>query len=198
MPFNQLKSNVKIIDSVFDVIYSDRIKAIAEQHFTPVNVSKIAARYLADKRGVKILDIGSGAGKFCMIGSACTTGHFTGVELRSSLSLTAQSIAQQYNLTNVVFINSNITSISFKEYEAFYFYNSFYENVKFIEKMDDEIEIKRELYDEYSLYVKNQLEEMPIGTKLATYYSFLKEIPDSYKIQHTAFGDKLKMWKKIH
>ncbi|MBK9736331.1 MAG: hypothetical protein IPO92_15780 [Saprospiraceae bacterium] len=48
--------------------------------FTPVDVSILAARYLATNEDSKILDIGSGAGKFCLIGSACSEGTFTGVE----------------------------------------------------------------------------------------------------------------------
>lgn len=35
-----------------------------------------------------------------------------------------------------------------------------------------------------------------VGTKIVTYYSFLKEIPESYSLQLSAFNEKLKVWKK--
>lgn len=198
MIFKNIQSNIEIIDSDFDQIYPNKIKKIADIHFTPIQVSKTAAQYLADREGVKILDVGSGAGKFCMIGSACTEGHFIGVEQRKGLCTVAKRITRKYKLTNVEFIHSNITDISFKEFDAFYFFNSFYENISiFANKIDDEITLNRDLYPLYSAYVKEQLDSMPIGTKLVTYFSFLKEIPDSYKVKFTKFDEKLKMWEKV-
>ena len=160
--------------------------------------AKVAAFYLAEKSGVKILDIGAGAGKFCMIGSACTEGYFVGVEQRESLCLAARDISEKYHLTNVEFIHSNIMDVSFKEFDGFYFFNSFYENISILPSIDTEFELKRELYYEYSSYVKAQLDDMPIGTKLVTFHSFLKEIPDSYAVMFSNFDEKLKFWEKVH
>ena len=198
MIFKNIHSNIEIDDTDFNLIYPNKIKKIADIHFTPIQVSKTAAQYLADREGVKILDVGSGAGKFCMIGSACTDGHFIGVEQRKGLCTVAKRIKRKYNLTNVEFINANITDIPFKEFDAFYFFNSFYEHISvFANKIDDEIALDRKLYSFYSAYVKEQLDSMPIGTKLVTYFSFLKEIPDSYKVKFTKFDEKLKMWEKV-
>lgn len=170
----------------------------AEIHFTPVHIAKTAARYLADSKDAKILDVGSGAGKFCMIGAACTEAHFVGVELREDLCVTANRVSKHYNLKNVEFINSNITNIDFTKFDAFYFYNSFYENVVPSGRIDEEIKLSRELYDEYSLYMKEQLDKMPIGTKLVTYFSYLKEVPDSFDVRFILADGKLKMWEKMY
>lgn len=198
MLFKNIKLNKNIKDPVFDLIYLDKIKEFADIHFTPFKVSKTAARFLADKIGVKVLDIGAGAGKFCMIGAACTEGIFTGVEQRESLVLAAKQLTKHYKLTNISFIHSNIINISFKNYDAFYIYNPFYENISLLGTVDDEIEYKRAFYDSYSLYVNQQLSKMPIGTKLVTYFSYGKEVPDNYKIHTTAFDGKLKMWMKVN
>ncbi|MFT5167832.1 MAG: SAM-dependent methyltransferase [Saprospiraceae bacterium] len=195
--FKSIKSNVEVIDSEFDLIYPKEIYQTSEIHFTPIEIAKVAARYLADSRDTKILDVGSGAGKFCMIGSVCTEGRFFGVELRKSLCTTAQRISKYYNLENVAFINSNITNIEFSEFDAFYFYNSFFENVYQAGRIDDKVELRRELYDEYSLYVKEQLDKTAIGTKLVTYFSSSEEVPESFELQFSDFDGKLKMWKKI-
>ncbi len=199
MIFEQIRSNEAVKDIEFDLIYPDLIKSAAEMHFTPIEVAKTAALYLANKKGVKVLDIGSGAGKFCMVGSVFTEGYFTGVELRESLFATALRISKRYNLINVEFVHANITDISFKDFDAFYFYNAFFENVSRlgVGKINNELDLKRELYDTYSFYVKHQLDEMPVGTKLVTYFSFSKEVPDSYQLQFTDFDGKLKMWEKV-
>lgn len=197
MLFQNIRLGIEILDSEFDVIYSDKMKKISDIHFSPIEVSKIAARFLVDKIGMRILDVGAGAGKFCMIGSACTEGFFTGVEQRENLHNLSKSISQKFNLTNLKFINSNITEISFKDFDGFYLFNPFYENMNVSGKMDDSVELKRELYDDYSLYVKIQLDSKPIGTKLVTYFSYLNEIPKSYKMQFSDFDGKLKMWEKV-
>jgi ubiquinone/menaquinone biosynthesis C-methylase UbiE len=197
MPFQKIKSHKKIKDNVFDDLFSDELKDVAEIHFSPIEVVRKAAQYLVKKKGDRILDIGSGAGKFCMIGSVVTDGFFTGVEQRKHLHDLANSISERHNLTNLMFINANIIDIPFQDFDGFYLFNPFYENINPIGKMDDLVELKRVLYDEYSLYVNLQLASKPIGTKLVTYFSYLTEIPDSYRLQSSDFEGKLKMWEKI-
>ena len=77
MIFKYIEKGISIEDDEFDEIYPEEIRPMAFTHFTPVEMAIKAAKYLVQKSGTKVLDIGSGAGKFCMIGSACTDGHFT-------------------------------------------------------------------------------------------------------------------------
>lgn len=98
MIFEYIQSDIEVADKDFDSIYPKKIKEAADIHFSPIKVSKVAAFYLADKKDTKILDIGSGAGKFCLIGSACTDAYFIGVEQRKSLCKVATQIAKQYHL----------------------------------------------------------------------------------------------------
>lgn len=70
--FKAISRNEEIEDREFDMMFPKQIQADSEFHFTPIKIAKLAATYLADHQETKILDIGSGAGKFCMIGSACT------------------------------------------------------------------------------------------------------------------------------
>jgi hypothetical protein len=198
MIFKYIQSNLDVADDEFDLIYSKKIKAVSEMHFTPVKIAKMASAYLAAHSGAKVLDIGSGAGKFCMIGSAHTTGYFYGVEQRKNLCSIAKRISRHYKLTNLQFIHSNILDIEFKTYNAFYFFNSFYENISRLGAIDNQIPIHRNLYEEYSCYVREQLDTMPMETKLVTYYSFQKEVPDSYKVQFVSLDEKLKFWKKMY
>ena len=52
------------------------------------------------------------------------------------------------------------------------------------------------LYDEYSSYVKNQLEKMPLGTRLVTLFSAYDEVPRSYKLLSNNDRQKISMWEK--
>jgi SAM-dependent methyltransferase len=186
-----------ISDDDFDAIFPERIRELATTHWTPVAVAKLAADYLVDVPGTRVLDIGSGAGKFCVIGAVHTKGHFTGVEQRQELVDVANEIAAVYWLPNVSFLRKNIMSIVFGDYDAFYFYNSFHENVDVINKIDDTQTLSDELYHSYSTYVCAQLTLLPIGTRVVTYHSPLDIIPGNYRLQHTLLGGALRFWERI-
>jgi len=196
MIFKYIEKGISIEDDDFDEIYPDDIRPMAFTHFTPVDMAIKAANFLVKKTGTKVLDIGSGAGKFCMIGSACTDGHFTGVEQRDNLHELGEQIHQKYKLQNITFINANINQIDFSDYDAFYFFNPFYENIIQFDKIDDAVEVETDLYDEYSSYVKNQLDKMPLGTRLVTFFSAYDEVPKSYKLISKNDRQKISMWEK--
>ncbi|MBK9736924.1 MAG: class I SAM-dependent methyltransferase [Saprospiraceae bacterium] len=197
MIFTNLKKNIITTDLEFDVIFPFELKETSNIHFTPVDVSILAARYLATNEDSKILDIGSGAGKFCLIGSACSEGTFTGVEQRKKFCVIADGIVIKYNLANVTFIHSNITDVVFSDFTGFYFFNAFDENKHIADRIDDEAFLGRDLYETYSNYVKKQLHTMPKGTKLVTYFSYSTEVPDSYTLMESSFEGKLKYWEKL-
>jgi Methyltransferase domain len=198
MMFKKIQANVELTDSDFNQIFTKKARDIAEIHFTPIKIAKLAATYLAAEKGLKILDVGAGTGKFCLVGATCTEGYFVGVEQRKSFHNQACRIAKKYQINNTEFICANITDISFKDFDAFYIFNPFYENISRIGKIDNDVELKPEFYLDYSEYVKNQLSLMPMGTKLVTYFSFMKEIPESYELQAATYDNKLKFWEKLY
>ncbi|HFA48466.1 MAG TPA: methyltransferase domain-containing protein [Bacteroidetes bacterium] len=193
----KIKSGAEISDDDFDTIYPDELRVVSETHFTPVIVAQKATRYLVKKAGTKILDIGSGAGKFCLIGAACTKGFFIGVEQRETLHSLAVQLAKDYRLENTSFFRADITDIEFQAFDAFYIFNSFYENLDQGERIDDTIDLDKNRYTEHSNYVRQQLAAMPKWTRLVTYFSYLDEIPNSYEVQKTDMGGKLKFWEKV-
>lgn len=197
MIFKNLKQNIDIEDSAFNKLYSTRIRRLAERHWTPVAIAKIAADYLVDKPNKKVLDIGAGVGKFCLVGAASTKGIFYGVEQRASLIKLSKKIAEKHNVENVEFIHSNITDISFSDYDAFYFYNSFFENVDTSCPIDKIVVPNNELFLSYSNYVREQLNKTPKYTRLVTYWSTWEEIPESFNLEHSELNGVLNFWRKM-
>jgi 16S rRNA A1518/A1519 N6-dimethyltransferase RsmA/KsgA/DIM1 with predicted DNA glycosylase/AP lyase activity len=196
MIFKNLQLNIDIEDKLFNTLYPFYIKNLSERHWTPVEVAKLAADFLVDKPKRKVLDIGSGAGKFCLVGAASTKGLFYGVEQRKELVTLSQKIANKNNVKNVEFTHSNITEISFLDYDAFYFYNPFYENIDDSLLIDNKIVLDKNLYFTYSKYVQNQLNNTPIGTRLVTYWSMWIEIPEGFDLEFTGYNGKLNFWEK--
>lgn len=183
-------------DQTFDALLPDEISVLAARHWTPADVAKMAAEFLVTQPNTKVLDIGSGVGKFCLIGASITTGIFHGVEQRENLVALSKSLAVNHKIDNVSFEHANITAIDFTNYDAFYFYNPFYENIDETLTIDHHVSKEERLFFEYSDYVKNQFQKLPIGTRLATYFGAWSEIPAGFELVQSAFNDLLQLWIK--
>ena len=63
-----------IDDEKFHQLYPLHIQKLADKHWTPLKVAKYAVDFLVPEAGAKVLDIGSGAGKFCLAAGIKTAG----------------------------------------------------------------------------------------------------------------------------
>jgi SAM-dependent methyltransferase len=197
MVFELLRLSIDITDEDFNRIYPHDIRVLSSKHWSPVAVAKAASEFLIDRPGARILDVGSGAGKFCMVGAAHTKGHFTGVEQRQHLVELSEKISILHGLRRVKYLHANITDIDFRDYTAFYFYNSFYENVNPVNKIDDTVQLDVQLYDSYSVYMVEQLSSLPSGTRFASYYTPSTVVPRSYRLVDSLYDGLLNFWEKI-
>lgn len=185
-----------VSDTEFNQLYPPAIRLLAQRHWTPLHIVKSAAKFLAVEDGDRILDIGSGIGKFCL-GAAYynPTAFYYGVEQRADLVQHAESATNSLVLQNVSFIHENFTRLDCSSYDHFYFYNSFYENLIVIDKIDNSISCSQELYNYYSRYLFRQLEKKPSGTRLATYHNFKDIVPPSFQMIESEI-ESLKFWIK--
>ena len=183
-----------ISDKDFDDNFSGEIERQSARHWAPAAIVKRAAKFLVNKPGVKVLDIGSGVGKFCVIGAACNEGFFTGVEQREHLCLLADRVARRFNVTDVKFIHANVTEVDFSQYDAFFFYNAFYENIEPDDAIDTSIDLNASLYELYTAQITEKLLAMPKGTRLVTYWG--DWIPRGYNLVYTNGNDALRFWER--
>ena len=185
-------------DEEFDRLYPLPMQVLARRHWTPLAVSRKAANFLAAENNVRILDVGSGVGKFCLAASYYKPNAFYyGVEQRKSLVNHAETAKEILDFENVSFFNGNFTLLDLRNYDHFYFYNSFYENLVGTDKIDDSIDYTNGLYNYYNRYLFKQLEQKPVGTRLATYHSLEDEIPPCYLVVGSEFDNLLKFWIKV-
>ena len=184
-------------DDQFHQLYPEFIQQLADKHWTPLKIVKKAAQFLAEEEGVKILDIGSGVGKFCLSAARYHPGAlFYGIEQRKNLVDYADAAKKILGLLNVSFIHGNFTQLNLKQYNHFYFYNPFFENLDGTEKIDGSLLYSESLYNYYNQYMYVQLEEMPLGTRVVTCCSWDEEIPPGYQLVATHFEKLLKFWVK--
>jgi SAM-dependent methyltransferase len=184
-------------ESSFRTLFPLSIQKLDALHWSPLQVAGKAVQFLVQDEVVNVLDIGSGIGKFCLAGAYYQrAAHFYGVEQREDLVLQAKIVGHRLGLNNVHFMHSNFTQLDLKQYDHFYFYNSFFENLSGTDKIDDSIAYSRELYNYYTHYLYKQLEEMPAGTRIVTYCSWGDEIPRGYTQAEAHFDSLLKCWIK--
>jgi predicted RNA methylase len=187
-------------DDVFDHQLPRRIQVQSTVHFTPVAVARCAARLLAPRPGMRVLDVGSGPGKFCVV-AACEVPEatFVGVELRPHLVRMARKLASRVGVQNVSFVHADAMDVDWSAFDAFYFYNPFAEQL-----YDDAFLLDRSLsfapsnFDEYVLGTRGRLAAASVGTRVVTYHSFGAPAPDGYDFveSHPIGTDQLELWIK--
>lgn len=193
-PHHDKESRV-LKDTDIDRLYPIHIRKLAHRHWTPVDVTQSAAKFLAQDYGAKILDIGSGAGKFCLAAAMYQPDCFYyGVEQRKHLIDCAERAKQDLNLHNVSFIHANIKDIDFNDYDHLYFFNAFYEHLDTTVRIDEHTELSIKLYHEYTDYLFDRLVQMRRGTRLVTYYGKSEQIPSFFSLQKSTFTGNLKFW----
>ena len=197
MIFELLRLSIDVSDREFDAIYPENIRRIADRHWSPVAISKTASEFLVRRAGTRVLDIGSGAGKFCMIGAATTRGHFTGVEHRLPLVELSTALSSRYDLQNAKYIHSNVTSIDFRNYDAFYFFNSFYEHINIHHRIDDSVTMDVQTYEAHVSDMVEQLSGLPFGTRLATYATLQSVVPGNFQLVDSLYYGSLNLWEKV-
>ncbi|MGC8749650.1 methyltransferase domain-containing protein [Hydrotalea sp.] len=184
-------------DTIFNSLYPIDIQALAKRHWTPIDVAKTAADFLAIEPNTKILDIGSGVGKFCLTAAFFHPKNlFFGIEQRKKLVDIAKQTQLKLGLENVCFIEGNVMEINFSEYHHFYFYNSFFENIAGTEKIDDEVSYSLQKFNSYNIFLYKQLQKKPVGTRLVTFHSLENEVPSNFMLVEAKMDNLLKFWIK--
>lgn len=194
---SQMHNSEFLNDATFDSLYSLRAQQLSSIHWTPVEVAKKAAAHLTAGSGKNILDIGSGVGKFCLVAAHFFPEFiFHGVEQRKALVDEAIIAQNATNTLNVNFIHANFNELDMEQYDHFYFYNSFSENIFHYKPIDNLVDCSAEIYNEYLTQFYELLDEKPSGTRLATFHCPDNYVPSSYKQLRQITGETLILWIK--
>ncbi|WP_240646724.1 class I SAM-dependent methyltransferase [Chitinophaga rhizosphaerae] len=198
-PGNELRTDAARFfhsDAHFNELYPPEIVSLSRRHWTPLPIARKVAAFLA-VGNAQVLDIGCGVGKFCLAaGQIAPNGTFYGVEQRKRLLHHAEKAKRALGLGNVHFINANFTQLNFREFDHFYFYNAFYENLDGTDKIDDSIDYSAELFHYYNRFLHRQLDQKPAGTRLVTFHSLEDEVPRDFHVVDSTHSNLLKFWIK--
>lgn len=183
-------------DAEFDWLYPENYQVLSLNHWSPLSIARRAGNFLS-LPGSRVLDIGSGIGKFCL-----TAAHyhphtcFSGVEQREDLIHFARQAQEYTGINNVSFIHANVTSLDFDEFDHFYFYNSFHENLDEFNRIDDTVKTSSELHQFYTEFLFKAFSTRPEGTRLATFHCQGIRLPEGYELMDSSSDGLLRLYIK--
>jgi precorrin-6B methylase 2 len=186
-------------DVEFDSAYDKQISELSQQHWTPVPVAARAVHLLTRAGATRILDVGSGAGKFCIVGALSTEAEFVGVERRGYLVDIAKQTALRFGAHRATFVHASADSFSFEGFNGVYLYNPFYEQIStFLIQIDGGIERSPLVYRHFVRSTKDKLAAMAPPVAVVTYNGFGGPMPPEYGLRgdEPAGTDLLELWVK--
>jgi SAM-dependent methyltransferase len=198
--------HVPAVDADDDIEFDERLPARLRRHspthFTPVEVARHAAALLAPNQGDHVLDVGAGAGKFCLVAAGTRPqATFVGVELRGHLVDVATELAAESKLSNVRFINGDAFEIDWSTFDGLYFYNPFSEqlfesSIGASFAIDDTIDLHRDNFDRYIAATLDRLAGLRNDTRVVTYHGLGADLPSGYElVSEDRIGtDSVQLW----
>ena len=187
-------------DKAFDGVYPKALQAISAVHFSPVAVALRAAQLLQEGDAQNILDVGSGVGKFCVIGALSTKAcHFTGVEQRPALVQVARDAAARLGAERTSFVHGNAADLDFSAFDGIYMFNPFFEQISRCRiQVDATMPRSRFRFRSYSFNVYRKLSRARPGLKIVTYHGCGFRLPESFRLvtREAAGNDYLSFFNK--
>ena len=194
----RLRRREPVSDEVFDSLLGERPRKKSRHCWSNVEAAQTAARLLREAGATRVLDVGSGAGKFTAIAALDLDRRVWGVERRAELVLEARRLAATLG-ADVEITQSTLDAFDVTRFDGFYFFNPFGEYVADEEdRYDDGAPRSFEPYLRDARLVERWLRAAPQGTAMVTYNGLGGRIPVSFRVKTTLHvrDDTMRLWVK--
>jgi SAM-dependent methyltransferase len=173
---------------------------LSDQHWTPLSVAVQAAAWLDEFQVRTVIDLGSGAGKFCVAAALAGRCHFTGLEQRPALVQAARALARTFGVEGrACFIQGALGEVRLPVVDAYYLYNPFEENSPdYVGRIDEAVELSEARQASDVLAVRELLLAARVGTYVLVYNGFGGRLPDVYREVRSEheLPNVLRLWQK--
>ncbi len=194
---SSLRWRVPISDEEFDALYPEHVRLLSNVHWTPVAVALRAAALLVPEPGLRVLDVGSGAGKVCCIGALSSRSTWHGIERDPRLVSTARRMAKHLEVQDTTtFTIGDMGTVNWAEFDSIYFFNPF-ERLLFA-PAPIEPRLRWTLFGNEVSRAEERLATLAPGTRVVTYHGFGGEMPANYTLSgmERIGSDQLALWIK--
>lgn len=189
-----LRRRAAVSDAELDQVFPDELRDRSHLHWTPLAVAIRAAELLAPSPDVRVLDVGAGVGKLCLIGALVTGAMWWGVEQDAVQVAAARHAAWSLDVANRTrFLHGDGSRLAWDEFDALYFYNPFTTLMlaphasPFVRYATIQGTLRR---------IEQRLAATRAGTRVVTFHGFGGELPAGFtRISREPAGDDaLELW----
>jgi hypothetical protein len=185
-------------DEMFDEQLTHYVRARSRQYWTPVAVAARAAAAFSGQGAKRILDVGCGPGKFCVVAGCFQPAlELHGIEQRPRLVRLGLRLARRFCAPNVRLSTGDATLVSWDQYDGLYFFNPFAENTyDHDDRFDSETNLSTMRFGAELLRAESLLARARVGTVVVTYHGLGGAIPSSYELvaDERAGSDRVRTW----
>lgn len=155
-----------------------------------------AARLLAERPGARLLDIGAGVGKFCIVAAASVDARVKGIEHRERLVEIGRSAASRFGV-DVTFEHGTLAACDPEQVDGVYLFNPFAENLcSPDDHIDGTVELSERRFVRDIAATRKLLRAARLGTRVVTYCGFGGEMPPEYERVLDEGRARLQLWVK--
>lgn len=187
-------------DAAFDRLLPAELRKVSSDYWTPMSVIRRVAGWLRTERVDSVVDIGSGAGKFCVATALLTSCRVVGLEQRPSLVAAARSLATVFDVDDRVrFVEGAFGHAPTPPGAAYYIFNPFGEYAfSPARDLDDGVAFSEAAYTRDVDALTRFLSRAPAGTLVVTLNGFGADPPASYEQIRVDLSQRaaLRLWKK--
>jgi predicted RNA methylase len=189
-----LHHHTAVPDAAFDQVFPEELRERSHLHWTPVATAIRAAELLAPAPDARVLDVGAGVGKMCLIGALVTGAMWWGIEQDAVQVAAAHHAAWALDVTRRTrFVQGDGSRLAWDEFDAFYFYNPFSTLMlaphasPFVRYATVQSTLRR---------IEQRLAGTPRGTRVVTFHGFGGRWPAGFtRISREPAGDDaLELW----
>jgi hypothetical protein len=195
----RLAAGLAVDDLVFDRLFPHALRWRSASFWTPISVAVRAVELLVPNSNMRVLDVGSGVGKLCLIGAVMTNALFVGVEQRAHLVHAANDAAASLGSSNARFFHRTVETVDIETFDAIYFFNPFEENLwPASARFDETVELTSARFVRDVLAARALLVRARPGTRVVTYHGIGCPLPEDYDLVHYEHirSGSLELWVK--
>lgn len=177
-----LRSRRPVPDETFDEIYPEPVRRASAAHWTPVRVCARVVELLRLEPRDRLLDIGAGVGKFCIVAAAMSGARVRGVEREPRLVAVAREAARRIGV-EVDLVAGTFDGIDPSSIDVAYLFNPFTEALLLPGVRDVAADRSAGRIAADIAAAEQLFERTRVGARVVTFCGFGGEVPPTYELR---------------